>query len=266
MSEGNPVTKPTVGLSMLYRLGEEFDTMVKQLPEARAFPIELLDEGRHALDKKRVKQLRELAASYGLRYTMHAPFAEINIATPSDWLLKPITRRLKESLANAASLECEMWTFHPGLKTALNSLDPGSEWTANLKTTRTLVKLARDCGLDVGVENVPDPFPFLMKRVEDFRRFYSEVDEEVGVVLDVGHANVNGDLEAFLTEFSDKIAHVHAHDNDGVSDQHLGVGHGTVNWQKFALLLKKAAYDRIVAVESVENVEESLQRLKQLLG
>jgi len=51
----------------------------------------------------------------------------------------------------------------------------------------------------------------------------------------------------------------------GENDQHLGVGYGKINWQRFAETLREIAYDKTVMVESTEHVEESLQKLKKLL-
>jgi sugar phosphate isomerase/epimerase len=85
-------------------------------------------------------------------------------------------------------------------------------------------------------------------------------------VLDVGHANINGQTELFLTAFRDRIVHMHVSDNDGKSDQHLGLGYGTVDWERVASLLRKNRYDKIVVVESIEHVEESVQKLRQLFS
>jgi sugar phosphate isomerase/epimerase len=52
----------------------------------------------------------------------------------------------------------------------------------------------------------------------------------------------------------------------GETDQHLGIGYGRINWLSFAATLKEIAYDKAVIVESVEHIEESLQKLTQLLA
>jgi sugar phosphate isomerase/epimerase len=52
----------------------------------------------------------------------------------------------------------------------------------------------------------------------------------------------------------------------GEIDQHLGIGYGRINWQRFAETLKQIGYDKTVIVESIEHVQESLQKLKQLLA
>jgi sugar phosphate isomerase/epimerase len=196
---------------------------------------------------------------------VHAPFADINIASPSKPLLKAMIKRLEKSLANSNALNAYMWIFHPGLETGINMFYPGEAWIQNRKTAQLLYKTAEDYGVKVAIENVPEPYPFVMKNVDHFQKFYGEVEEDVGLALDIGHANLNGQIEVFLENFSDRIVHVHAHDNDGKEDQHLGIGYGTVNWEKVAKLLKKISYGETIVVESIEHVAESLQKLEALL-
>jgi sugar phosphate isomerase/epimerase len=140
---------------------------------------------------------------------------------------------------------------------------PGMDWVRNLESVGLLFKFAEDRGVEASIENIMEAF--LMKNVEEFRRFYSEVGEDIGMTFDTGHANVVGQLEAFLHEFSKRIVHVHAHDNHGEFDEHLGVGYGNIDWNMFAEYLRRASFNRIVMVESVEHIEETMQRLNRLL-
>jgi sugar phosphate isomerase/epimerase len=257
------MAKPEIGLSMLYRLGDPFGKMVDDIPKAESTYIELVDEGLHALDKKRVAMLNTIKHSHAKKYTVHAPFVGVNIALPSDPLLNATLRRLKKSIVNASELDCRMWVFHPGMKTATSMFYPGMDWTRNLESIRELFKYASDCGIEACVENIMEAF--VMKNVDEFRRFYSEIGEDIGLTLDIGHANVVGQLESFLAEFSDKVAHVHAHDNHGKSDEHLGIGYGNIDWNMVAEQLKRARFDRVVIVESVEHIDESMRRLERLL-
>ncbi|MGB9714678.1 MAG: sugar phosphate isomerase/epimerase family protein [Candidatus Bathyarchaeales archaeon] len=255
-----------VGLSMLHCLGETFQAMTKRFTDAETSYIEIVDDGFHALDKRRTSTLKNISESYNLKYSVHAPFADINIASPSKQILKAMLKRLEKSIAFASELNAYIWVFHPGLKTGISMFYPEMDWLQNLKTAGKLSKIARDYGVKIAIENVPEPYPFLMKSVEHFTRFYSEVDEEIGLALDIGHANINGQIELFLDSFADRIVHIHAHDNDGKEDQHLGIGYGSVDWKNFAEKLRKMAYGRTVIVESVEHVKESVQKLKQLLS
>jgi sugar phosphate isomerase/epimerase len=257
--------EPKIGLSTLYCLGEPFDKMLKHIMKTKTKNIEIVDEGYHTLNKKRITTLKDLRESYSLKFSVHAPFADINIASPSQHMLKAMLKRLKQSIMLTRELEAYMWIFHPGLKTGISMFYPKKDWVQNGKTIQLLYKIAKNYGVEIALENVPEPYPFLMKSVEHFKRFYKEVRDEIGLALDIGHANLNKQIELFLETFPDKIVHIHVHDNNGVEDQHLGIGYGTVNWEKIAKRLKKISYNRTVVVESIEHVYESLRKLKTLL-
>ena len=224
--------------------------------------IEIVDEGLHTLDKTRIKVLNELAGSYKLEYLVHAPFADVNIASPTNVFLDMILTRLKESIVNASLLGCKIWIFHPGLETGVSMFYPKVGWDRNLRSTSLLSRFADDHGIKVAVENMPEPYPFVMKTVEDFERFIRDIEEDIDVVMDVGHANINNQTEEFLMTFADRIAHIHINDNDGKTDQHLGIGLGTVYWQEVLQLLDRISYDKIVVVESISHVKESVDKLR----
>jgi sugar phosphate isomerase/epimerase len=257
---------PEIGLSMLYCLGESFKNMTDRLTKAGITYIEIVDDGFHALNKQRVSILKSIGESYGLKYSVHAPFADINIASPSKPILKAMLRRLEKSIVHASALNSYMWVFHPGLKTGVSMFYPGADWLQNRKTAQSLFRIAEDYNVEIAIENVPEPHPFLIKSVEDFAKFYGEINEGIGLALDVGHANLNHQIELFLTTFANKIVHVHASDNDRRDDRHLGIGHGTIDWERLANLLRRISYGKVVIVESVEHVEESIQKLKQLFS
>jgi sugar phosphate isomerase/epimerase len=260
------VTQPKIGLSMLYCLAEPFSKMVQRLATAKTPYIEIVDEGTHALSKKRVATLKEVAKSKGIKYTVHAPFADVNIASPSKALLNAMLRRLEESLYFANALDARLWVFHPGSQTGISMFYPGKEWVQNTESVYALHKKAEDYGVNIALENLPKKYGFIMKDPDDFTKFYKETSlNDIGIVLDVGHANLEGHTESFLRKLPDKIVHIHLSDNAGESDQHLGVGYGKIDWNQFAQTLKDIAYDKTIIVESVEHVQESLQKLKKSL-
>jgi sugar phosphate isomerase/epimerase len=252
---------------MLYCLSEPFDRMVKRLNKVETRYVEVLDEGLHALNKKRVSVLNQTAKSRGIEYTVHAPFADINIASPSKPILTASLKRLKESMAYANALDAKLWVFHPGNRTGISMFYPREDWKQNIQGIRALHETAEEYGLNIALENLPEKYGFLMKQPEDFAKFYKVSGlNDVSIVLDVGHANLEGQTEAFLRKLPDKIVHIHVSDNMGENDQHLGIGYGKINWQRFAEILREIAYDKTVMIESVEHVEESLQKLRRLLA
>jgi sugar phosphate isomerase/epimerase len=258
------MAKPEIGLSTLYCLNEPFKSLLKRLQEVTVNHIELDDEGLHALNKRRTKKLKQTAKTHNLDFVVHAPWAGTNIAAPSPFLRRAILKRLTKSIVYAGQLDCRLWLFHPGSRTGLSHIYPGEDWQQNLESVRTLLKVARREGVEIAIENTPEPFPSLMKSVDDFRRFYEELEDDIGMVLDVAHANLNRQIQDFLEQFSKKIVHMHVSDNDGASDLHLGIGYGSIDWENVAKLVKKAEYGNLIIIESTEHVQESIQFLRRL--
>jgi sugar phosphate isomerase/epimerase len=255
-----------VGVSMLYSLGESFNRVVKRLGGEGTRYVEVLDDGAHELNKSRVGLLRAAAKSYDLEYTVHAPFADINIASPSRTLLDATLRRLTKSLYHAYTLDAKLWVLHPGAKTGISQFYPEAEWKQNLQSIQELYAEAEQLGVNVAIENLPAKYWFTMSSPEDFSKFYKETSLPIGIVLDVGHAHLENQIQPFFDQLADKIVHIHASDNNGVNDDHLGVGCGTLDYDWFAKTLKKINYKERVIVESCDNVSESLQKLRVMLN
>ena len=256
--------KPQIGLSTLFCLGEPFPSLLKHLQKVDVRHVEILDEGLHALNDRRVKALKRVVQSKGLELAVHAPFEGINIALSSPVLRRAILKRLKKSIFYAGQLDCRLWLFHPGQLTGVSHFYPGQDWQLNLDSVRALLKIGREEGVEIAIENVPEPYPFVLKSVQDFSRFYDELNDDIGLVFDVAHANLNHQIQDFIRQFSEKIVHIHVSDNDGAHDLHLGIGYGTINWESVAKAVKEAKFSNVIMLESIEHVEESLQTLRKL--
>lgn len=255
-----------VGVSMLYCLGESFNRMVKRLGDEGTRYIEVLDDGVHELNKSRVELLREAAKSFNLEYTVHAPFADINIASPSRMLLAVSLKRLTKSLYRAAALDAKVWVLHPGAKTGISQFYPGAEWKQNLESIQELYAEAEQLGVNMAIENLPAKYWFTMSTPEDFHKFYKETSLPIGIVLDIGHAHLENQVQPFFDQMADKIVHIHASDNNGVNDDHFGIGYGNLDYNWFAKTLKKIDYQERVVIESCDHVSESLQKLRTILN
>jgi len=255
-----------LGVSTLFCLSEPPEETVRNLKLLGVQYVELTDDGAHALNPYHVKHLKGAAESYGWKYSVHAPSAEVNIAAYDSSMRRASLRRLEQSLQYAAKLEAENWVFHPGAATALDRFYPGEAWKRNLMSVKRLWRVSEEVGVEAAIENEPEPFPFLLKSVEDFERFYSELDAEIGMVLDVAHANIRGEVGKFLERFGDKIVHVHVSDNMGDQDTHLPIGRGMINWRETIEALKKLSFSGIVIIESYSGIKESITILRELIG
>lgn len=254
-----------LGVSTLFCLHRPFQDALPDILHVGTKCIELTDEGLHALTQPRVERLLELKASYGLRYTLHAPFADVNIAAYDASIREAVLRRLEASILWASALEVEAFVFHPGAFGAMEHFQPGVAWRLNLESVRRLMKFAGDYGVPAMIENVPEPIPFLMKSVEDFERFYDEMDLEIRMVLDVAHSNLRGETLEFIRRFHDRMGHIHVSDNLGKSDEHLQLGKGSIDWEEAMSAIKSSKFDGWIVIESFKGIEESLELLERLM-
>jgi sugar phosphate isomerase/epimerase len=259
------MVKAKVGVSMLYLLGEPFNRMIKRLGAQGTKYIEILDDGTHDLNKTRIAQLREAAKSYGLTYSLHAPFADINIGAPAKPMLAASMKRLKQSLANASAIDAKMWVFHPAQRTGIGQFYPDADFQTMCRSVEELYDVAEEYGVNMAMENLPHKYWFLMSTPAEYMRFYKETNLPVGITLDLGHAHLEGQIQPFIEQLADKIVHIHASNNDGSDDQHNGVCDGTIDYVAFTESLKKIGYDKTVVVESMRGVPESIKRLRELL-
>jgi len=255
-----------IGLSMLFCLGEPFPSLLKHLNEVDVNCVELIDESQHALNSKRVKALKSVANSKGLEFTVHAPFVDINIASLNPVLRRVMLKRLEKSIAYSHQLKCKQWVFHSGWKTGVSEFYPNLDWQLNMRSVRTLLAIAKKYSVEISIENTPEPFPFLLKKMQDFALFYSELGSDIGLTLDIAHAHTSRQTLEFIEKFSDKIVHVHVSDNEGKYDSHRGIGRGNIDWKAIAEALKRIKYKGLIMLESIEHVEESLQTLRRIFS
>jgi len=175
-------------------------------------------------------------------------------------------KRLEKSLSYARQLKSHQWVFHSGWKSGVSEFYPNLDWQTNLRSVRSLSATAKKLGVDISLENTPEPLHFLVKRTQDFALFYSELgsDLDIDITLDIAHAFTTQQVFDFIEKFGAKIAHVHVSDNEGKYDSHKGIGYGKIGWEEVAKALRKINYKGIVMSESVDHVEESLQKMRQL--
>jgi len=254
-----------IAVSTLFSLPTPFDDAIRLIPTLDSKRIEVVDAGPHALSRGRVEALIELKESYGLDYSVHASYTDVNLSADEPPVREAILRRLEESISWTAELGGEVTVFHPGNSTALEWTYPGTAWKLNLESARRLVRHAEECGVRAMIENVPEPFPYVMKSVEHFDRFFEEVGMEVEMVLDVAHAHLRGEALEFIRRHGDRIGHVHVSDNQGENDDHLKIGSGTIDWGEVMGTLRESHFDGWVTIESYDGIEESMELLSRLV-
>lgn len=91
------------------------------------------------------------------------------------------------------------------------------------------------------------------ERLDDFTYLFSRIHSQlVGLNLDVGHSNVTGDTDEYLSTLGHRLVHTHIHDTDGITDGHLPPGDGTIPWESFFSKLKEIHYSGPLIIEFPE--------------
>ncbi|WP_445474103.1 sugar phosphate isomerase/epimerase family protein [Methanococcoides methylutens] len=225
---------------------------------------EMVQEGTQCLSEETLPKVREVLETTNLVLTMHMPFSDMNLAGLNTGIHGEVLRQMKNYLSLASGL-VEVAVVHPGYLSPYGKKVPDRAWDTNVRSIQELCDTAEEYGITIAVENMPD-FPMIFGREPDeMLRMMDDVDRDnLGMTLDVGHANTAGHLEEFLAKCSDRIIHVHLHDNMGKRDEHLPAGRGSVNWKAVKKGLSGYNGRLVTEMSNLEEGRESLDFLKGL--
>ena len=229
-------------LEFIENLGLEYVELVHQ------FPTETFDT--------------DVLESYNLKYTIHAPFMDVNIATLQDKSRFNSIKQIKDSIDLANEINAEAVVVHPGLASFLCKkyfLDDVYKY-AN-ESIKEIGEYGKDLGVLTTVENMPNFESMIYQNMEDLNDLLVSLD--MTMTLDIGHANhVGYSPEAMIF---DSIKHVHAHDNLGDDDAHLALGEGSIDLNTIINTLEKNNYDGIYIIEvnDYDSIKKSYEYMKK---
>ena len=91
----------------------------------------------------------------------------------------------------------------------------------------------------------------LILTVRDGLRMIEDIgSEQLGILLDTGHAHLNGeDLAETVRSLKGVPLHIHMDDNTGEGDSHLIPGDGAIGFAPFAAALREIGYRGFVSAE-----------------
>lgn len=211
--------------------------------------VEIMDDGPHFIDST------EILDTFSLRYAFHAPCRTVNIAS----ILEPIRKASVEVIARCFALAAEKSApvvIHPGYFAWKEERERAERQFE--KSFAELNRTAADLSVTYYIENMGNWDYF-------FLRFPEEMDmiDGVGLALDVGHANLNSCLPAFLSR---PFRHVHLHDNDGREDSHSPAGEGSIDFAAVMQAVERERATPVVEVATLEGVQKTIEILKGISG
>ena len=229
-------------LEFIENLGLEYAELVNQ------YPFEQIDT--------------DVLESYNLKYSIHAPFMDINIASLQEKSRLSSIEQIKSSINLANKIDAEAVVVHPGLIPFLaNKYFKDRVY----ETTNNSIKQLGDYGKDLGVlttiENMPTFEGMIYQNLKDLDEILTTYD--MAMTLDIGHANHVGYAPDEM--IFDSIKHIHAHDNFGDDDAHLALGEGSIDLKYIIDSLEKKNYDGIYIIEvnDYDSIKKSYEYLKK---
>lgn len=246
----NPMLDVVKEIELFARLGFEF------------IDLTLEPQAAHA-DAISVKDVRKSLERTGLHIVGHTAFY-LPFASPFASLRECAINEMDKALRVFRDLGATMVNLHPHTLVPLH----GADWVSdqNIAAIARVHAIAKRLGITLVVENTPH-----FSRVLQLRPIFESVPE-VGLHLDVGHANLNSPYnrtEELVANFGDRLKHVHVSDNKGDrEDLHLPLGVGIINWRWVVSILKNAGYDGPITVEVFAEDDEflvmSAERIRRL--
>ena len=204
----------------------------------------------------------EILESYNLKYSIHSPFMDVNIAALQDKSRLNSIKQIKESIDLANEIDAEAVVVHPGLAPFLANkyfLDKVYEFSN--ESIKELGRYGEDLGVLTTIENMPTFEAMIYYNLENLHETLASYD--MHMTLDIGHANHAGYPAEEM--YFDSIKHIHAHDNFGDDDAHLALGEGSIDLKCIINTLEKNNYDGIYIIEvnDFDSIKNSYEYMKE---
>jgi len=156
---------------------------------------------------------------------------------------------IKDEIDTALRLGAPSVSLCPGMTLYGEDVDKG--WSQLRKSIMELLDYTEGTDLLLLIEPAHRAESTLILTVDDGLRMIEEIgSERLGILLDTGHAHVNGeDLAEAVRKLAGVPLHIHIDDNHGDSDAHLIPGEGSIDFKPFVQALGEIDYQGFLSAE-----------------
>jgi sugar phosphate isomerase/epimerase len=192
-------------------------------------------------------------ARHGVRVaSLHAPlYPDVRSYKKDRWFSLSTGEEPHRAASVAATAAAGRWLAGNGGGTlVVHTHFPAEQWYPDRWGTflRSMDELleAIPGNVRLAVENTPLPSGHVSVILDIVSRYPAE---RVGVCLDLGHANIEGDAPAAVKTAAPRLIHLHVSDNFAARDDHLVPGRGSIPWLQTFRALSEAGFDEAFTVE-----------------
>jgi len=194
--------------------------------------------------------------------SMHGPIFDMNPVSLDPGIAEVSRQRYQQAIAVAKRMNVKYLVFHSQytpIYTAADCLKPWMNSTIEFFESLLENELA-DSNLTLLLENYLDETPIYLKTI------LSRINHpQLRCCLDIGHVNIfsqRSPLE-WLEDLGNFVVYIHAHNNHGALDNHLGFQQGSIDMAGFLSHLALTSHRVHLAVEtgSVSDLKTSHQQV-----
>jgi sugar phosphate isomerase/epimerase len=184
-------------------------------------------------------------------HSMHAPIARdyaagawkdnLSLAATDDARRKAAVEETLAVLDVAAAVPFSTLVLHGGIPEPYGGA-ADNHLGSLVRSLEELAPVAERYSVRLAVEVIPNDISTPSALVDLVE---SDLDAELGICMDVGHARLMGDVIDAIETCSGHLVTTHIHDNRGRNDDHLMPGKGSIDWDATLLAFQKIGYDGV---------------------
>lgn len=162
---------------------------------------------------------------------------------------KDSVRYIFSGIDNAVKLGAPYVSLCSGM--ALKGEDLKVAWAQLRRSLTELVEYVQDKSVTLLIEPGNRFETNLILTAKDALRIINEIgSEKLGILLDTGHMNLNGeDFKRTIANLENIPFHIHIDDNHGDADTHLIPGEGSIDFSPLVEALKAIDYQGFISAE-----------------
>lgn len=202
----------------------------------------------------------ESLESFNLKYSVHSPIVDINIASLNKAMRKASIDEIKKAIDFANKLDSDIVVVHPGSIPFLGKDFEDEIYALANSAIKELGEYGADLGITTTIENMPAFEGMMYQNMEKLNQTLEAYD--MFMTLDIGHAYHCGYSPSEM--YFQRVKHMHVHDNNGDDDSHYGLGKGSIDLKQILNKFESKNYDDayIIEVNDKDSVKKSLEFLK----
>lgn len=211
-----------------------------------------------------LRMIRDEFKRNSLTVTMHGPYLGINPGSADEAIRLSTEKRYERVFEVAEDLRPRNIVLHAGYHERKFHGDSRHWLDQSMKTWPRFVKEAERVDTIIAAENIFEKTPSTLKALAD------EINSpSFRVCVDSGHLSVFSSvpIEDWFKELGPYLAEVHLHDNNGVADEHLPLGEGSIDFKTYFNLIERYAPQAVYTIEphGEDETRRSIEAIKKFL-